>query len=67
MGAAYETLHEIPGRSARLSQMSRLLLHPGRTKEALRAARLPQHFHREHRDTSWRLVKLETYSRCLTQ
>ena len=52
-------------------QTSHLWLHPGRIQKArnedLRAARLPQHLHRQDCDMSWGAVKLGIYSRCLTQ
>ena len=70
-GAAHESSYETPGRSARSRQTNHLRLHLGRIKEdrdeALRAAHLFQHLHRQQHDTSWRAVKLGFYSGYLTQ
>ena len=67
MGAAHESLRETPDRIGRLRRMSHLRPHTGRIlevrDEALRAARLSQHLHRQHHDTFWRPVKLGIYLR----
>ena len=56
LGTAHEFLHETLGRIARPRQTTHLRIQPGYSQEAqdedLRAALLPQHLHRQHRDTS---------------
>ena len=63
LGAADESPpHNSCGSGAQPHQTSHFRLDPGRKQEAydedLAAARLPKHLHQQHRDTSWRPVKL---------